>query len=51
MFASFSERIRSGGARATTRDWGDLTLRLKVNVWGNDDTAPDATAFAFMPRK
>lgn len=50
MFASFTrEHIRVGGARATTRDWGDLTLRLKVNAWGNDDTASDATAFAFMP--
>lgn len=47
MFDSYStERVRVAGATATTRDWGDLTLRLKQNLWGNDG---GATALAVMP--
>ncbi len=37
-------RERSGGK--TTGGWGDLTLRLKVNLWGDDG---GATAAAVMP--
>lgn len=37
-------RERSGGI--TTRGWGDLTMRLKVNLWGNDG---GSTAAAVMP--
>ena len=47
IFDGFSrERVRTGGVTATTRDWGDLTVRLKINLWGNDG---GDTAFALMP--
>ena len=47
MFDSYSrESVRTGGATATTKDWGDLTLRLKHNLWGNDG---GDTALALMP--
>lgn len=48
LFDSYSkERLRpAGGPTTTTSDWGDLTLRLKINLWGNDD---GPTAFAVMP--
>ncbi len=47
IFDNYSrERIRTAGLTATTRDWGDLTLRLKMNLWGNDG---GDTAFALMP--
>ena len=36
----------SGGGRSTSRGFGDTTLRLKWNLWGND-TGP--TAFALLP--
>jgi len=39
-------RERLGTNEVTTRGFGDTTLRLKYNVWGND-TRP--TAFAVMP--
>jgi hypothetical protein len=34
------------GARAEARGFGDITLRLKQNLWGNDG---GGTAFALMP--
>ncbi len=47
IFDSYSrEKVRSGGTTTRTRDWGDLTVRVKHNVWGNDD---GDTAFAVMP--
>lgn len=47
IFDSYSrERVRNSGLTSTTRDWGDLTLRLKMNFWGNDG---GDTAFALMP--
>ncbi len=47
IFDNYSrERVRTGGITTTTRDWGDLTLRLKMNLWGNDG---GDTAFALMP--
>lgn len=47
IFDNYSrERVRTAGVTTTTRDWGDLTLRLKMNMWGNDG---GATAFALMP--
>ena len=47
MFDSYStERVRAGGATTSTRDWGDITLRLKQNLWGNDG---GDTALALMP--
>ncbi|HEY8932367.1 MAG TPA: transporter [Rariglobus sp.] len=47
IFDSYAtERVRSAGATTTTRDWGDLTLRLKQNLWGNDG---GDTALALMP--
>ncbi|MFA6285944.1 MAG: transporter [Opitutaceae bacterium] len=47
MFDSYSrESVRTGGATTTTKDWGDLTLRLKHNLWGNDG---GDTALALMP--
>jgi hypothetical protein len=47
------ERVRAAGATTTTRDWGDLTLRLKHNFWGNDggDTAFAAMPFVKIPLK
>jgi hypothetical protein len=47
VFDSYSrERVRTGGTTTTTRDWGDLTIRVKHNIWGNDG---GDTAFAAMP--
>lgn len=47
IFDSYTrERIHTAGTTTTTRDWGDLTIRLKQNVWGNDS---GDTAFAAMP--
>ena len=47
VFDSYShERVRTGGTTTTTRDWGDLTIRVKHNIWGNDG---GDTAFAVMP--
>ncbi|HEY9247818.1 MAG TPA: transporter, partial [Rariglobus sp.] len=47
IFDSYSTgRVRSAGATVPTRDWGDITLRLKQNLWGNDG---GDTAFALMP--
>jgi Putative MetA-pathway of phenol degradation len=47
MFDSYSvERVRAGGVTTRIRDWGDLTVRLKVNLWGND---AGLTAGALMP--
>lgn len=47
------ERVRTAGAVATTEDWGDLTLRLKQNLWGNDggDTALAIMPFVKIPLK
>jgi hypothetical protein len=39
-------RERLGDNEVTTRGFGDTTLRLKYNLWGNDD---GPTAFAVMP--
>lgn len=36
----------STGATSSQRGYGDLTTRLKVNIWGNDD---GSSAFAVMP--
>lgn len=36
----------SGGAETTDEGFGDLQLRLKINVWGNDG---GQTAFGVMP--
>jgi hypothetical protein len=41
-----SERVREAGVTTKTKDWGDLTLRLKQNLWGND---AGGTALAVMP--
>ncbi|MET0263300.1 MAG: transporter [Rariglobus sp.] len=47
IFDSYSrERVRATGSTSTTRDWGDLTVRVKHNFWGNDG---GDTAFAAMP--
>jgi hypothetical protein len=47
IFDSYTrERVRTAGVTTTTRDWGDLTVRLKYNIWGNDR---GDTAFAVMP--
>jgi hypothetical protein len=54
MFDSYStERVRAAGATTSTRDWGDLTLRLKQNLWGNDggDTALAVMPFVKIPLK
>jgi hypothetical protein len=39
-------RVRSGGVTQTRRGYGDTTVRLKCNLWGNDG---GATAMAVMP--
>jgi hypothetical protein len=47
IFDSYTrERVRTAGATSETRDWGDLTIRVKKNMWGNDG---GDTAFAVMP--
>ena len=47
VFDSYSrEEIETAGVTDTTDDWGDLTVRLKHNFWGNDG---GRTAFAAMP--
>jgi Putative MetA-pathway of phenol degradation len=46
-FAVYSiERTRQAGATSTTHGFGDLTLRLKVNLWGNDG---GKTGLAILP--
>src|SRR3954466_16203926 len=40
------QRIRSDAARETDDGFGSTQLRLKVNLWGNDE---GATALAIMP--
>ncbi len=40
------ETTETGGVKTTAEDASDLTIRLKYNVWGNDD---GATAFGLMP--
>lgn len=47
------ERVRTAGVTTTTNDWGDLTLRLKQNLWGNDggDTALAVMPFVKLPLK
>jgi hypothetical protein len=40
------QRIRSGAGRDTSEGFGDTQLRLKFNVWGNDE---GKTALAIMP--
>ncbi len=39
-------RVRSGGVTQTMRGYGDTTVRLKCNFWGNDG---GPTAMAAMP--
>ncbi len=54
IFDSHSrERIRTGGATTKTEDWGDLTIRVKQNLWGNDggDTALALMPFVKVPLK
>ncbi len=47
VFDSYTrERVRAAGSTATTRGWGDVTIRLKQNLWGNDG---GDTALAVMP--
>lgn len=47
LFESFRYERLSGGAPTETRSGaGDLTLRLKHNLWGDDE---GRTAFALMP--
>ncbi len=41
------ETVRTaGGAKTTLEDFSDLTIRLKYNLWGNDE---GTTAFGLMP--
>ena len=40
------ERTRFAGQRSSVSGWGDLTARLKINLWGNDG---GDTALALMP--
>ena len=40
------ETVRMGGTKTTAEDFSDLTIRLKYNLWGNDE---GSTAFGLMP--
>jgi hypothetical protein len=42
----FNVRTHAGGATDRASGFGDLTTRLKVNLWGNDG---GSTAFGLMP--
>ena len=42
----FEPYVASDDGMSTSRGFGDLQFRLKINLWGNDG---GATAFAFMP--
>lgn len=46
VFDSWSWEKTRGHQSFTQQGWGDLTLRLKQNLWGNDG---GTTAFAIMP--
>lgn len=47
IFNSYTrERVRARGTTTTSGDWGDFTVRLKHNLWGNDG---GDSAFAVMP--
>ncbi len=46
VFDSWSQEHIHGQQRFTRQGWGDLTLRLKQNLWGNDG---GTTALAVMP--
>lgn len=41
-----NQRIKTGGRSQRVDGFGDMTVRLKVNLWGNDE---GATALALMP--
>jgi Putative MetA-pathway of phenol degradation len=47
------ESVRAAGVTTSTRDWGDITLRLKHNLWGNDggDSALALMPFVKLPLK
>lgn len=40
------ETTETAGLKTTTEDFSDLTVRIKQNLWGNDD---GPTAFALLP--
>jgi hypothetical protein len=40
------ERTRAGGHHSRAGGWGDLTARLKINLWGNEGSD---TAFGLLP--
>lgn len=42
----FAPSVAADDGMSTSRGFGDLQLRLKINLWANDG---GATAFAFMP--
>lgn len=44
-------RVRSGGVTRTMRGYGDTTVRLKYNLWGNDGgpTAMAAMSYVKLP--
>ena len=46
-----SQRTRDPGTDTTStiNGAGDLYARLKINLWGNDDDTPGATALGIMP--
>lgn len=45
-YDAYSHTRMSGATRDRTSGFGDLTVRLKHNIWGNDG---GSTAFAIMP--
>lgn len=40
---------RATDTTSTNSGFGDTLIRLKINLWGNDDRAPGSTAFGIMP--
>ncbi|MCP4835228.1 MAG: transporter [Phycisphaera sp.] len=42
----FDPYVASDDGMSTSRGFGDIQFRMKINLWGNDG---GATAFAFMP--
>ena len=40
------ETVTTGGTKTSVEDFSDITIRLKYNLWGNDE---GSTAFGLMP--
>ncbi len=51
VFSAYNEEETdtAGQPEATVNGFGDLQIRLKINLWGNDPGEDQATAFGIMP--